>query len=184
MNTYKTKVLLISFFLILTGFFASTSFAWGQAKQVVSDSAITAAVKTKLISDPVTSSSGISVETTNGVVTLTGNVKTNQEVDEAVENAESVNGVSDVNSNIVVAGSTQPVMDTIITAKVKGTYIRENLFANNEVSLTDIHVETKDGVVYLSGKAIKEQADNAEKLAKTVNGVKRVVSNIKILQEQ
>lgn len=182
MNKYNAKIFLIYFFLVVGSTLMFSSWVKGASNTIISDPQITAAVNAKLAADPVTASSGINVNVDNGVVTLTGNVKTNQEVDNAVENAESVNGVSDVDSQITVADSAQPLADTLITAKVKGIYMRENLFGDNNVSVSTIHVETKDGVVYLSGKANKEQAHNAEELAKSIKNVKRVVSHIRILK--
>lgn len=180
---YHIKMLSIYFFSIVTSGLVFSSGVQAKSPPMVSDSQIISAVNVRLSSDPATASSGINVNAKDGVVTLTGRVKTSQEVDSAVENAESVNGVSDVNSEIVVTDSTQPGTDTLITAKVKGLYIRENLFGNNKVSITDIHVETKDGVVYLSGKAVKVQADNAQMLAKSVAGVVGVTSHIRILND-
>jgi osmotically-inducible protein OsmY len=44
-----------------------------------------------------------------------------------------------------------------------------------------IHVETNNGIVYLSGTAdSKKQADNAIAIAQSVEGVKKVESSIKI----
>ncbi len=147
----------------------------------IEDSAITATVKTKMAANPVISALDVKVETNKGIVTLQGNVKTAVEADTAVEIASSVEGVSDVDtSRLYIQGSNHPFLDSIITAKVKGTYIREKVFGNEDIALSSIHVTTNEGVVYLKGEATKEQADNAERLAKLVKGVKEVKSALHI----
>ncbi|MCD2515495.1 BON domain-containing protein [Massilia sp. G4R7] len=66
--------------------------------------------------------------------------------------------------------------DTAITAKVKA-----GLAAEPDLSALAIKVETEKGVVMLSGfVASKAEADRAEKLAKGVDGVSSVKSNIKV----
>lgn len=69
--------------------------------------------------------------------------------------------------------------DTEITAKVKAKFIEEKLMDKKDVAAFKVHVKTKKGVVHLSGKVTdKEQAENAIKFAKEVEGVKDVKSTI------
>jgi len=73
--------------------------------------------------------------------------------------------------------SNQPVSDTWITTKVKS-----DLLATDNVSGTDVSVETKNGVVWLSG-SVKTQAehDKAVSVAKGIEGVKKVdASKLKV----
>jgi hyperosmotically inducible periplasmic protein len=155
-------------------------FADSTAGNVISDSAITTQVKAKLLADPAVSSLNVSTETNNGVVTLSGTVPTDKEASTAIQIAESVDGVKDVNANsLTVQQSGQPMADTAITAKVKGMFIREKLFGDSPVSVTGINVETKNSVVYLTGNATKTQIKNAKRLAKSVDGVTKVVSRVK-----
>jgi len=75
------------------------------------------------------------------------------------------------------AESNQPASDTWITTKVKS-----DLLATDNVSGTDVSVETKNGVVWLSG-AVKTQAehDKAVSVAKGIEGVKKVdASKLKV----
>ncbi|HEY2931429.1 MAG TPA: BON domain-containing protein [Acidobacteriota bacterium] len=66
--------------------------------------------------------------------------------------------------------------DATITAAVKLK------FANDDkVSATKINVDTKDGMVTLNGQvASKQEADRAVELARSVDGVKRVTSNLMV----
>jgi hyperosmotically inducible protein len=70
--------------------------------QVVDDVSITAAVKTKLMTDSVVGALKIDVDTKDGVVSLNGPVKNQSEKDTALRIARETNGVKDVRDNLVV----------------------------------------------------------------------------------
>jgi osmotically-inducible protein OsmY len=74
--------------------------AAGKAGGVVTDAALTSAVKSKLLADPNVSGLKIDVDTTNGVVTLTGSVATQAEADAAVRVARTTEGVQNVVSKL------------------------------------------------------------------------------------
>lgn len=152
-------------------------------KKVITDSAITIAVKAKFIEEKSLSALNIKVETKKGVVFLSGKVQSNKEITKAIEVAFAVHGVEDVDTSElkVEEESMLPLTDTIITVKVKGLFIREKIFGDKPLPVTKIHVETKDGVVFLTGKvADKPQVALAKKLAKEVNGVKEVKSSLEV----
>ena len=65
------------------------------------DPTITARVKTVLINDR-TLSSTIDVQTSQGVVTLSGKVKSKDEESKAIELARTVHGVTDVKSKLEI----------------------------------------------------------------------------------
>jgi osmotically-inducible protein OsmY len=69
----------------------------------VDDAGITTRVKTALLNEPDLSALAINVATTNGVVTLSGIVKSVAERDRAVEVVRRMNGVVDVKSSLQVA---------------------------------------------------------------------------------
>lgn len=73
-------------------------------QSMVKDSAITAAVKAKLVADSRTSALGIEVTTENKVVMLSGVVASQQEKDAAKEIALSVKGVRSVVNKLEVQG--------------------------------------------------------------------------------
>jgi hyperosmotically inducible protein len=62
----------------------------------VSDSAITTKVKSSFLGDPVVSALAIDVDTTDGVVSLTGFVASEQERRRAIQLAEGIQGVKRV----------------------------------------------------------------------------------------
>ena len=70
--------------------------------QPLSDAAITAAVKSKLLADTTVGGLKINVDTRDGVVSLTGPVKSQTEKDTAVRIARETSGVRDVQDNLIV----------------------------------------------------------------------------------
>ena len=68
----------------------------------IDDSTITTRVKAALLNDPGVSALKIDVETVQGVVTLSGAVKSAQERDAAVRIAQRTRGVKDVRSTLQI----------------------------------------------------------------------------------
>lgn len=80
----------------------SMSFA-GSTGEVIDDSVITTKVKSSFVADTTVSALDISVDTTKGVVSLTGVVNSERERQRAVQIAQEIDGVKQVNSrNLVV----------------------------------------------------------------------------------
>lgn len=71
--------------------------------EVMDDAAITAAVKAKLLADPMVGGLRIDVDTREGVVYLTGDhMKSQAEIDQAIKLARETSGVKSVDSKLVV----------------------------------------------------------------------------------
>jgi osmotically-inducible protein OsmY len=68
----------------------------------VDDAILSTRVKTAFINDPVIGDARIDVDTSKGVVTLSGRVKSKDEETKAVELARSVKGVTDVKSTLQI----------------------------------------------------------------------------------
>ena len=66
----------------------------------LSDSALTAKVKTALVAEKNLKSLGINVESTAGVVTLSGNVPTEASIEQAGTVTKAVEGVKDVHNKL------------------------------------------------------------------------------------
>lgn len=73
-----------------------TEHAAERTGEVLSDAAITSAVKTKFLAEPGVSGLKIDVDTNNGVVTLSGNVRSQAEAEKAVTIARNSAGVKRV----------------------------------------------------------------------------------------
>jgi len=69
---------------------------------VIDDAAVTAGVKARLLDDPLVQGLRIDVDTRDGVVYLTGSVRTAAERDRAIELARKTEHVRDVQPNLVV----------------------------------------------------------------------------------
>lgn len=70
-----------------------------QAQEAVSDTWITSKVKSSLLADSAVSGLDITVETNQGVVSLSGVVTTDAERDKAVEIAKGIKGVTSVSAD-------------------------------------------------------------------------------------
>jgi len=99
----------------------------------------------------------------------------------AENTAEAIVGVKSVKNNIVVKEDRSPESsDTWIMMKVKTA-----LVFNGNVSARKTEVDVKDGVVTLKGEATSAaQKDLTTQYAKDVEGVKRVVNNMKLEKKE
>ncbi|MFP9231115.1 molecular chaperone OsmY [Pectobacterium cacticida] len=152
-----------------------------KASSYMSDSAITARVKSALLADKSVTSSDISVETSNGIVTLSGFVGSQALSAHAVDIATRVEGVRSVSDKLQVKDTPSQSIgayadDAVITSTIKAKLLADDIVPSRKVS-----VETQDGVVLLSGEVDnKSQSDRAESIAKAVDGVKSVKNNLTI----
>jgi hyperosmotically inducible protein len=143
----------------------------------ITDSAITAKVKSKLMGDHRLKKSDISVMTTNGVVTLDGTANSSKAKSEAERVAKSVEGVKSVDNNLKVPGDNKQVTkaeraisDSWITTKVKS-----EILADSASKGFKVNVKTKHGVVVLKGTLANQDAiDHVKDIAAKVKGVKSV----------
>ena len=71
--------------------------------EAITDAAVTSAVKAKFLADTSTPGMKIDVDTKDGVVTLSGTVRSSAEADRAVALARETNGVKRVVNNLKVA---------------------------------------------------------------------------------
>jgi hyperosmotically inducible protein len=74
----------------------------GRAGDAITDAALTTAVKTKFLADTTVSGLSIDVDTSNGVVTLTGKVRSARERDRALEIARGTDGVKSVVDRLTI----------------------------------------------------------------------------------
>lgn len=150
------------------------------------DARITGTIKSKLAVDSKVSASEINVDTVDGVVTLTGNVDSRKARNRAIELAKETSGVKDVKDMISVRTATgsgdapesgrtvgEHIDDAGITMRVKA-----RLLDDPGVNGLQIDVDTRDGVVYLTGSIPSDsERKQAIALASTTEGVKDVKPN-------
>jgi hyperosmotically inducible protein len=152
---------------------------------------ITTEVKAKLIADPVVSAAEIQVETHEGVVTLKGNIDSKEAKQHALDLARSTRGVRKVKDLIEVRlpsgegeapkpGRTIGVTidDAVLTMRVK-----RRLLDDPGVKALKIDVDTREGIVYLTGSvATEDMRLEAIKQARNTDGVKEVLANLKVTE--
>jgi hyperosmotically inducible periplasmic protein len=153
------------------------------AGEQVDDSVTTGRVKAALIADPTTKAHQIDVETYKGTVQLNGFVDSSESKERATEVARNTKGVTAVRNNLTVKTDARSaggaVDDSAITAKVKAA-----LAGDARVKAHQVNVETRDGVVQLSGFVESSEAkQTAEELARNVDNVKSVDNEIDVKQQ-
>jgi hyperosmotically inducible periplasmic protein len=162
-----------------------------------SDSGITTAVKTKFASDDTVKATDINVDTKDKVVTLRGEVQSSAAKVRAVEIARATDGVRDVVDVLVVTpgpAATSGVADSardsaresgeIVGDAAITTAVKTKMLADTTVGGLKIDVDTKNGVVSLSGDvASAVEKRKAVAIAKETDGVKSVNDRLKIVKE-
>ncbi len=151
-----------------------------------SNATTTATIKSKLLWNSNTEGLDIDVTTNNGVVTLSGTAQSDAAKDLAGMLAKDTDGVHRVDNEIRVnADATaaakaqnaaddagEAISDAWITSKIKSSYL-----LSSNLSGLDISVDTKNGVVALSGTVMSsEEKDLAIQTAKNIKGVKEVTA--------
>jgi len=149
-----------------------------------SDAWITTKVKTALLFHRNVSSTGTTVYTKDGVVTLQGEASSAAQKELTTEYAKDVDNVKSVNNQMTVAKTPaapnatvgEKIDDASITAQVKSS-----LLSHRSTSALHTTVSTSDGVVTVGGVA-KNEAEKSlvTKLATDINGVTSVINNMTV----
>jgi hyperosmotically inducible protein len=152
------------------------------AGEQIDDSVLTGKVKAALVGDPNTKARQIDVETFRGTVQLNGYVDSAAAKAAATRVAGSVAGVQHVDNNLSVQETTRTagevIDDGMVTAKVKAA-----LIADPTVKAHEVNVETREGVVQLSGFVDSALAKTtAAEVAGRVAGVKDVQNDLQVKQ--
>lgn len=150
------------------------------AGEHVDDAALLTSVKSALVSNPVTEAGEINVDVNRGTVKLSGFVGSQKEKSAAADVARGVDGVKSVQNDIAVnsqeSTAGEYIDDSILTAKVKTA-----LIGSPDTKAHQINVETKEGVVQLSGFVDNTAAITAAtNVARSVTGVKDVKNELSV----
>src|SRR5215470_3463683 len=139
----------------------------GCERRSASDTTITTAVKNRLAADPTTSAAKINVDTSNGVVTLSGKVPTAAEKSEAERIARNTQGVTQVVNNLTVEGAEGGAGGTLSDAAIL-TSIKSQFVANGIIGT---NVDVKNGDVTITGTVENAQEKaKAEQIARQASG--------------
>jgi hyperosmotically inducible protein len=123
----------------------------------ISDTSITAKVKSSFVGDDRLKGSHIKVVTTNGVVTLTGTAVTSDSKSAAEELAQTVSGVKSVDDQVSTPASGSTTHRAVATTERVGsdswitTKVKSEITADSVSKGFDVHVKTLHGVVMLRG---------------------------------
>lgn len=115
----------------------------------------------------------VNVTSYNLNVLLTGEAPTEAAKAEAERITQSVESVKNITNELVVGPKTSisdRANDTYITSKVKAKFLAEKNFSTN-----DVKIVTEASVVYLMGIVKQREADIATEIARTTDGVAKVV---------
>ncbi len=154
------------------------------AGEVIDDSTVTAKVKAALIEDPVTKARQIDVETYRGVVQLGGFVDSTEQKSRASEVARDVAGVKEVRNDLKVSDADQSTFGQKVDDGLITTQVKAKLIADSRTEAYKINVETKGGVVQLTGFVDSTNDKQvAGEVARTVNGVTNVDNDLEIRQK-
>jgi hyperosmotically inducible periplasmic protein len=154
----------------------------GAARADVKDSWITTKAKIALLTSDGFSVNGANVDTIDGNVTIHGKVETNADRTKAEQTVRKVSGVKSVKNLLQVVPAS--VKDVV---KAQDSEVKDRVVASLKVDakMNDVNVASvNNGVVLLSGKteSVYENLRAIEN-AYTVNGVRRVSSEIQIPKE-
>jgi osmotically-inducible protein OsmY len=144
------------------------------AREDLPEEKIISAIESELFIDPAVSSHLVDVELNNGVVTLSGTIDNILAKERAEKLTETVRGVTAIINKINV----EPVekSDTQLRADIMSALLKNPVTESYE-----LQARVNNSVVTLSG-SVESWAEKqlAEKVAKSVSGVKEVVDNINV----
>jgi len=149
---------------------------------LVQDAAISGYINTKIAFNRNLADYDIDVSTNQGVVSLSGTLYFDSEASELIEMTTATAGVTGVDANkLSIVRSQQSFSDLVIAAKIRGLLVRERLLNNKSNPQVSIRCESKKGVVRLTGTATElAQLQRAIRLSRTIKGVTRIESEVKI----
>ncbi|HWQ36706.1 MAG TPA: BON domain-containing protein [Blastocatellia bacterium] len=157
-----------------------------EVAQKATDSATTGKVKVALALSKRLSAYDISVDTHDGIVTLTGRVPSEIDRELAANVTKDTVGVSQVNNQLEVdPGVTPSDAGARESARVADLEIRadlqERLSSSEQLKGQNIQISVENRVVTLSGQVeTPQQKTGAEQLARSVSNVSSVVNNLTV----
>lgn len=160
------------FSVILILFISTGSF--GQEPEIPAAQEISNAVEQEMLFNETVSSHLIDVTTTNGIVTLSGNVNNMLEADKAIQIARSVKGVRGVIDHLEVLAPN--VSNGDLEEDIKDALRRDPA-----TELYEISVDAENGLITLNGMVESWQEKRLIAfVVKGVKGVKGIVNNIRV----
>jgi len=160
-----------------------------ESGNVFKDGWITMKIHSQYIPEDALDGSNIDVDTTNGVVTLTGTVSTAAGRSRAVAIAKATDGVKSVNDKlrVVPPAAAKPGVGQKTGRAVNDGWIKSKIYSQfladwKTLEDSDIDIDVSSGVVTLKGTVKTDAAKTrAEAIAKGTDGVKDVKNNLRVV---
>lgn len=157
-------------------------YARKDVSRMLGEARLTASTKTALSLNRHLDNANIEVSVTDGVVTLSGAVGTEIQMELAGEIVRSIKGVKSVQNNLVISRgltisqeSREPTLGERLDDLTIEASVKTALMLNTNVSARHIGVDSDRGHVLLTGKvASPAEAELARKIADDVEGVASV----------
>lgn len=143
---------------------------------MVDDSVICTTIKIKMISNEIVKARHIDVDVLNGIVYLTGIVKTSEQKKKATTIAKDVKGVKQVKNQLMIGqiNIAQIVNDTLLTTK-----IRLYLLKDMDILSTNIDVDTHNNIIILTGiLSLKKEKEKTLSIVQEVVGDRQIIDNL------
>jgi hyperosmotically inducible protein len=206
------KKIIISLFIVALAAFAfAPVFTWADEVRTSNqknpdrvsreDPVITSDVRSKITEDEKLRGLILNVKTDKGIVTVSGNARSQEQVDRAIELARNTPGVVSVNSLLKIdAASTSDTLTpsvedrkTIVekgqkeldeAADISGdtkieNEVKSKFAADDMIKSRNIRISSKEGLVTLKGSVRStEEQDQAVRVANSVSGVREVKSEL------
>ena len=123
----------------------------------------------------------VNVVSYNRQVLITGEASSEADratIEQAVQRVENVRQTYNEVGVMGVSSLTSRSNDVLITSLVKASFVdSKDLYANA------VKVTTERGVVYLMGRVTEREAERASDLARSINGVQKVVKVVEIVSD-
>lgn len=148
------------------------------------DARITSAIQSKYFLDGTVKGRQINVDTSTGVVRLTGEVGSEVERAQALQLARETEGVQRVEDGLTVnpqATSDPPVAPSVNADEAITTKIQAQFFLDPDVKVDPMKVTTSNGIVTLEGEVRSQAAkDRAIEVARQTDGVMQVIDRLQV----
>ncbi len=172
---YIVPTLLLSVLLCTQSLYANSLH---ELRKDISDSMITAQITAQFAESKNLNPLKISIDTENGIVTLSGYVTDKRAFVEALRIATRVHGVRTVQTNdLFIKKVNLSLTDALITARVETAILKAKVLDDDSIPLVGISATTTNGIVTLSGQV--HQAQSITHILNRVNaiqGVKKIIT--------
>lgn len=174
-------------FILLASFLINSAQANNlkEIEQNISDSVITTKITAKFTENKNLNPLKISIDTVNGVVTLSGFVEDKEAFVNALRIAKNTNGVKAVRTNeLYIKKVNTGLTDAFITARVETAVLKAKVLDDESIPIVGINAKTVNGVVTITGQVNSAQSIVAIiKRINAIQGVKKLITKLEVKEK-